>query len=231
MEIIRFDHVSLDIKGRRILSDISFQVIDGDIVGISGPSGAGKSSLLRLMNMLRNASSGAILYKSRNVNQYDPSRLRREIGYVLQKPYLFSGTVRENLEYSYQVWNQQPDGQEISSYLDRVNLPADILEKSRNEISGGEQQRIALVRSLLAKPQILLLDEVTASLDETNTLLLEGLILSEQRTRSLTIFFISHQPVQLHRLARTVLYLEAGRLGFQGSVDEFSKQRGGLIHE
>ena len=231
MEILRLDHVSLDIKDRRILDDISFGVAAGDIVGIAGPSGAGKSSLLRLLNLLRSPSAGTITYKGRPLDQYEPAQLRREVGYVLQKPYLFGGDVRDNLEYAYRVWRQKPDAQEISAYLERVNLPASILDKTKNEMSGGEQQRVALVRSLLAKPQVLLLDEVTASLDEVNTLLLEQLIRTEWSARSITVLFISHQPAQLRRLAQSVLVLEAGRLGYWGPVEEFSQQRGGTIDE
>ena len=231
MEILRLDHVTLDIKGRRILDDLSFGVAAGDIVGIAGPSGAGKSSLLRLLNLLRSPSAGTIAYKGRPLDQYEPAQLRREVGYVLQKPYLFGGAVRDNLEYAYRVWRQKPDPQEISAYLERVNLPVSILDKTKNEMSGGEQQRVALVRSLLAKPQVLLLDEVTASLDETNTLLLEQLIRTEWSARSITVLFISHQPAQLRRLAKSVLVLEAGRLGYWGPVEEFSQRQGGTSDE
>lgn len=88
------------------------------------------------------------------------------------------------------MWRQKPDAQEISAYLERVNLPfVSILDKTKNEMSGGEQQRVALVRSLLAKPQVLLLDEVTASLDEANTLLLEQLIRTEWSARAITALF------------------------------------------
>ena len=231
MEILRLDHVTLDIKDHRILDDISFGVAAGDIVGLAGPSGAGKSSLLRLLNLLRSPSAGTITYKHRPLDQYEPAQLRREVGYVLQKPYLFGGAVRDNLEYAYRVWRQKPDPQEISAYLERVNLPISILDKTKNEMSGGEQQRVALVRSLLAKPQVLLLDEVTASLDEANTLLLEQLIRTEWSARSITVLFISHQPAQLRRLAQSVLYLEAGRLGYWGPVGEFPQRQGGTIDE
>ena len=231
MEILRLDHVTLDIKDRRILDDISFGVAAGDIVGIAGPSGAGKSSLLRLLNLLRSPSAGTIAYKHRPLDQYEPAQLRREVGYVLQKPYLFGGAVRDNLEYAYRVWRQKPDPQEISAYLERVNLPISILDKTKNEMSGGEQQRVALVRSLLAKPQVLLLDEVTASLDEANTLLLEQLIRTEWSARAITVLFISHQPAQLRRLAQSVLVLEAGRLGYWGPVGEFPQRQGGTIDE
>ena len=231
MEILRLDHVTLDIKDRRILDDISFGIAAGDIVGIAGPSGAGKSSLLRLLNLLRSPSAGTITYKGRPLDQYEPAQLRREVGYVLQKPYLFGDAVRDNLEYAYRVWRQKPDAQEISSYLERVNLPVSILDKTKNEMSGGEQQRVALVRSLLAKPQVLLLDEVTASLDEANTLLLEQLIRTEWSARAITVLFISHQPAQLRRLAQSVLGLEAGRLGYWGPVGEFPQRQGGIIDE
>ena len=231
MEILRLDHVTLDIKDRRILDDISFGIAAGDIVGIAGPSGAGKSSLLRLLNLLRSPSAGTITYKGRPLDQYEPAQLRREVGYVLQKPYLFGGAVRDNLEYAYRVWRQKPDAQGISAYLERVNLPASILDKTKNEMSGGEQQRVAVARALLAKPQVLLLDEVTASLDEANTLLLEQLIRTEWSARAITVLFISHQPAQLRRLAQSVLVLEAGRLGYWGPVGEFPQRQGGTIDE
>ena len=231
MEIIRFDHVGLRIKESRILDNVSFSTEPGEIVGIAGPSGSGKTSLLRLMNLLRSPTTGAIFYKERDVTDYDPAQLRREVGYVLQKPYLFDGTVGDNLEYPYHVWNQKPDMIEIRAYLERVNLPVSILVKRKTEMSGGEQQRVALVRSLLAKPQILLLDEVTASLDVENTLVLEKLILEEWASRSLTVFFISHHPEQLQRMAKSILYLDQGQLRYQGPLDDYFQLRGGLNNE
>ena len=231
MEIMRFDHVGLKIKESQILDNITFSTEPGEIVGIAGPSGSGKTSLLRLMNLLRSPTTGTIFYKDRNVIDYDPVQLRREVGYVLQKPYLFDGTVQDNLEYPYQVLNQKPDMFEMRSYLERVNLPASMLGKRKTEMSGGEQQRVALVRSLLAKPQVLLLDEVTASLDEENTLVLEKLILEEWASRSLTVFFISHIPDQLQRLAKSILYVDRGQLHYQGPLGDYFQLRGGLNNE
>jgi putative ABC transport system ATP-binding protein len=231
LPIILFDQVSLEIKGQLILDSISFAAEQGDIIGLAGPSGSGKTSLLRLMNLMRSPTQGLILYKNRNLTQFDPIRLRRQVGYVMQKPYLFDGTVQENLAYAYQVWGLAPDTPEILSYLDRVNLPTAILDKTKNEMSGGEQQRVALIRSLLAKPKVLLLDEVTASLDEENTILLEQTILAERTAQSLTVFFISHQSEQLRRLASTVLYMKKGQLGFCGPKEDFFKRQEALNHE
>lgn len=231
LEIFRFDHVSLEIKTQRILKDVSFSAEQGDLIGISGPSGSGKTSLLRLMNLLRSPTEGVILYNTKNLLHYEPTQLRREVAYVLQKPYLFDGTTQDNFDYSYQVWRQKPDEREIADYMERANLPMSLLKKSKNEMSGGEQQRVALIRSLLAKPKVLLLDEVTASLDEENTLLLEQLIREEWANRALTVFFISHHSEQLRRLAKTVLYIEQGQIGFCGSTDNFFRQKGGLNDE
>jgi len=221
LEVFRFDHVSLKIKEQPILNEVSFVAEQGSFTGISGPSGSGKTSLLRLMNLLRSPTEGTLFYKNRDILKYEPTQLRREVGYVMQKPYLFDGTVQVNLEYPYRVWSQKPDAREIRGYLERVNLPTTMLEKSKNEMSGGEQQRVALVRSLLAKPKVLLLDEVTASLDEENTLLLEQLIREEWESTALTVFFISHQSEQLRRLSKAVLYIEQGHVGFYGPTNDF----------
>lgn len=231
MALFLFDQVSLEIKGQPILTSISFSAEQGEIIGLAGPSGSGKTSLLRMMNWMRSPTQGSIQYKNRNLAQFDPVQLRREVGYVMQKPYLFDGTVQDNLEYAFRVWGQTPNQPEILRYLERVNLPVPILKKTKSEMSGGEQQRVALVRSLLAKPQVLLLDEVTASLDEANTILLEEMIRSEWASKSLTVFFISHHSEQLRRLASTVLYVKKGKLEFCGPKEDFFKQQGALNDE
>jgi len=231
LEIIRYDNVGLRKKGQHLLQHVSFKVGQGEFIGIAGPSGSGKTSLLRIMNLLQSPTEGTVMYKNKDIMQYDPMQLRREVGYVLQKPYLFEGTVQNNLEYSYLVWKQKPDVAEIVTYLARVNLTTAILEKRGNEMSGGEQQRVALVRSLLAKPELLLLDEVSASLDEENILILEQLIKAECKARNLTVFFISHNTDQLRRLAEKILYLERGQVIFNGSTEEFFRIRGGGNYE
>lgn len=221
MEIIQCDNVGLTKKGQPILQNISFNIEQGELFGIAGPSGSGKSSLLRILNLLQSPTEGTVNYKNQNILQYNPMQLRREIGYVLQKPYLFEGTVRDNLAYSYLVWKQKPDETEINSYLTRVNLAPGVLVKHGSELSGGEQQRVAFVRSLLAKPEVLLLDEISAALDEQNTLVLEQLILQEQAARNITVLFISHNTDQLRRLARRIIYIEQGRVSYYGQTEQF----------
>jgi len=213
-------------NNQHILHNISFNVERGDRIGIMGPSGSGKSSLFRLLNLLISPTDGQILYHNKNIQEYVPTELRRSIGYILQKPYLFGTTVEENLLYPYKLLGKRPDYNELGSYLNKVQLPKNIIEKKNTALSGGEQQRIALIRSLLMKPQIILLDEVTAALDETNTLLLEKLIIEEQTLHQATLLFITHNLEQAKRLAQKIMYIKAGHITFLGSAKIFFSEKG-----
>ena len=226
MNILECKSIQLIKNKQTILNNISFTVKKGESVGIMGPSGSGKSSLFRLLNLLMSPSTGEIFYHDKNLQEYTPTQLRRSIGYILQKPYLFGTTVQENLMYPYQLSGKKPDFTEINSYLEQVKLAKNILEKKNTALSGGEQQRIALIRSLLIKPEIILLDEVTAALDEENTLLIEELIAHEQRQHNVTLLFITHNAQQAKRLAQRLLYLEAGSIGYLGPASDFFKDKG-----
>lgn len=226
MNILECQNIGLIKNKQTILNNISFCIQSGDSIGVMGPSGSGKSSLFRLLNLLLSPTQGQILYEDKDIQDYAPTQLRRSIGYILQKPYLFGTTVQENLIYPYELQGQKPDFNEINHYLEQVQLPANTLEKKNTALSGGEQQRIALIRSLLIKPKIILLDEVTAALDEENTLLIEKLITHEQQRQQLTVLFITHNPKQAKRLARKILYLEAGHINFWGAATDFFKEKG-----
>lgn len=231
MSILAVTNLTVQKKETTILNEISFTIEEGDIVGLLGPSGAGKSSLFRTLNLLNSPTKGTIFYQGKNILSANPLNLRKEIGYVFQKPFLFGQTVKENLFYPYQLLRQEPNLMEINSYLAKVNLEENVLLKKNSQVSGGEQQRIALVRSLLVKPQILLLDEVTASLDQANAQLIEQLIHQENQDRKLTVLFISHSLKQAKELAQKIIYLEKGRIKFRGEKSEFFAQREGLAHE
>ena len=217
--------IKLEMLGKTILDGISFRVNSGDIVGLMGSSGSGKTSTFRIINLLQSPTKGTVFYQNKDTREYLPTTLRREVGYVFQKTYLFGNTVMDNLMYPYHLLKQQPNFQEITDYLNQVNLPESIITKKINEISGGEQQRIALIRSLLVKPKILLLDEITASLDEENTIIIENLIQNQNQNRNVTVLFISHNMGQAKRLAKNILYLKNGKVSYHGSKDEYFAQK------
>lgn len=213
--------MELTIQQQKIINNVSLEIFAHDRIGIVGPSGAGKSSLFRMMNLLTMPTGGTILYKNKDILEYSPLDLRRQIGYVLQKPWLFGSTVEENLFYPYYLLNQSPDRKEIRTYLEQTGLAAAILLKPPATLSGGEQQRIALIRSLLMKPDLLLLDEVTSALDYESTLSLERLLLTEYTARKLTLLFISHNAEQAQRMAQKILHLEQGKVTFFGTTDDY----------
>jgi putative ABC transport system ATP-binding protein len=123
------------------------------------------------------------------------------------------------------VRNLQPDKAEMLAFMDKVNLTPDFLDKKRNEMSGGEQQRVAFVRSLLVKPEVLLLDEITAALDEANTEILENFIRQQTETKNITIIFITHNIEQLRRLAQNVICIKDGQIDFQGTAQKYFSSR------
>lgn len=225
MVLLEAADIRLEFQTKTVLDGISFTISQGDFVGVLGSSGSGKTSLFRIINLLQSATSGKVFYLGKDTSSYPPTKLRKNIGYVFQKPYLFGSTVEDNLTYPYYLLKQKPDFAEIAEYLAKANLPKDILAKKTSEFSGGEQQRIALIRSLLIKPNILMLDEFTASLDEQNTLIIEKLIVDEHKEKNLTILFISHNLAQAKRLAKQIMYLEKGKLSFYGSKDTYFLQK------
>ena len=224
-EILKIENLNLEIGTVKILKDISFTVQKKEIIALLGPSGSGKSSLLKSINMLNTPSCGQIKYHNNDIQEISPMALRKKIGYVLKKPTLFGNDVMENLKYPCELHQKVFDINLVEFYLKKVNLKPDILEKKPNELSGGEQQRISLVRTLLLEPEIILLDEVTSALDEDNTLLIEELIKYENENNELTVIFISHNNEQAKRLAQKVIYMEEGVIKEFTTVTNFFKER------
>jgi len=224
-EILKIENLNLEIGTVKILKDISFTVQKKEIIALLGPSGSGKSSLLKSINMLNTPSCGQIKYHNNDIQEISPMALRKKIGYVLQKPTLFGNDVMENLKYPCELHQKVFDINLVEFYLKKVNLKPDILEKKPNELSGGEQQRISLVRTLLLEPEIILLDEVTSALDEDNTLLIEELIKYENENNEMTVIFISHNNEQAKRLAQKVIYMEEGVIKEFTTVTNFFKER------
>ncbi|TWI57831.1 ABC transporter ATP-binding protein [Halalkalibacter nanhaiisediminis] len=202
------------------ISTVSFSVAKGQLVTIIGPSGAGKSSMLKLMNRLEDPDEGMIYYQDKALTDYPIKELRKKIGMAFQTAALFDGTVEDNLSYGPKLhgieWSEKW-GQEL---LDAVQLPKDFIHKPVEELSGGEQQRVALARTLANKPDVLLLDEVTSALDLRNVDLVEDLIKRLQQ-QGKTILMVTHDVEQAERLGDITLFLEKGKLVETGETAAF----------
>ncbi|MDP8206486.1 MAG: ATP-binding cassette domain-containing protein [Candidatus Electryonea clarkiae] len=151
-----------------IVRGINIKLDAGKIIPVAGKSGVGKSSLLRAIVQLSSQMNGKILFKGEPVSSYQPSKLRTEVIYLSQSPTLFPGSVENNLlePFKFKInHNKTPSPKEIQEGLRLVGLDNGKLNASMEGLSGGEAQRVALLRALLLKPSVLLLDEPTSGLD------------------------------------------------------------------
>lgn len=211
MSLLEFKDVSFSNNGQVILRNISINIDQGDFISIVGPSGSGKSTFLKLCSHLLSPSEGSISCNGKDLTEYQPTKLRKQIVYCFQTPYLFGDTVLQNIIFPFSIRNIKPDQHRIDELFSTFQMTTDFLNKDVTNLSGGEKQRIALIRSLLFRPEILLLDEITSALDSDNTKIVEDVI-SSLNNEGVTILWITHSPEQIRKYANKVLTIEAGEI-------------------
>ena len=209
MSVLRFENISLEVHGRQILRDISFEVQQGESITIVGPSGSGKSTILKLASSLLSPTDGTIYFQGQPMDQYAPTEYRQRVAYCFQQPYLFGQTVRCNLAFPFTMRGRSINEARIKDLFNLFHMNMQLLEKSNTELSGGEMQRICLIRSLLFTPEILLLDEVTSALDAENTEWVEqGLV--QLHKEGVTLLQVTHNPEQSVRMGQRRITVKDG---------------------
>ncbi len=228
MEMLRLEEVS---KRRRnplgqevdILRGVSLSLAAGHLQVIIGPSGSGKSTLIRMVNRLDEPCSGRILLGGVNISDLDPLILRGRVAMVLQKPYMFEGTVLDNLQRGF-AFRGLPlpgaDDPRIASVMELCRLPVDFLPRAARTLSLGQQQRVSLARALATGPELLLLDEPTSSLDRPTGDRLGETLRDICRMGRLTILMVTHDLRLAGRVADRLAFLEDGRILEQGSAQD-----------
>ncbi len=209
--LLRTDSLTRVVEGRRLVDEVSIAVGRGEVVAITGPSGSGKSSLLRLLNRLDEPTSGTVYLNRRDYREIAPRELRRRLGMLLQRPFLFPGTVAHNLVFGPTAHGKPLAPGAIAELLTRVGLSG-YAERDVSRLSGGEAQRVALARTLAVEPEILLLDEPTSALDETSRRGVEQLICGIIEGQGLTCILVTHDEEQAARMAKRILRLELGAI-------------------
>ena len=227
-EMIRLDGVCF--LGRnpegatvQLLDRVSFSVNSGEITAIIGPSGGGKSTLIRLINRLTEPSAGTISFEGKDIAAMEPLQLRRLVALVPQKPFMFEGTVLDNLQIPFLYRSVPPpaaQNAEILAALDLARLDRELLSRSARSLSLGQQQRVGIARALITKPQVLLLDEPTSALDRRTSDELASTLREICRTQHLTMIMVTHDLRLTGKVADYCLYLEAGQILEQGRVAE-----------
>jgi len=192
MALLSMDGLSYEIKGQKILDDISYDIEEGDFISIGGPSGSGKSSLLKIIATIISKTKGEVLYKGIPLEQYEPTKYRKEVSYCFQSPVLFGKTVRDNLSFPYEIRQMEFDKEKAISLLSALGLTESDLLKEVKFLSGGEKQRVALIRNMLFEPKVLLLDEVTSALDDANRTIIWNWLRALKKKGSVTILMVTH---------------------------------------
>lgn len=211
MPRLEIDTLQRVVDGDAIVDGISLTVESGEIIAIIGPSGAGKSSFLRLLNRLDEPTGGTVYVDGTDYRDRDPQALRRQIGFVAQQPALRSGSVTDNVALGAVVRDESIDHDRVASLLTRVGLDG-YADQSVEDLSGGEAQRVAVARALYLDPDVVLLDEPTAHLDDTSEARVESLLSDLLSERGLTCLIVTHDTRQARRLGDRIIELENGRL-------------------
>ncbi len=211
--LFQFIDVSYEAGGNKILSRINFEVHKGEFLAVLGASGAGKSSLLRMFNSLTSPSQGQINFRTQDIDS-DIQCLRKNVGILFQNPVVFSGNIRDNLLAAGRWDNNiaQTLDHELTHALEQVEMGNIELTHNAKDLSGGEQQRLALARTLLNHPQVLLLDEPTSNLDPKLSRSIMDLVDKLRKTLKLTVIAVSHDHLLMRRYAGRVIVLSRGEI-------------------
>lgn len=211
--VFEFVDVVVDRQGVRALDGLTAAIPGHGVTAVFGPSGSGKSTLLRLCNRLELPTSGRASFYGSDIAGLDPLWLRRRVGMCFQRPTPFPGTVADNLRTA------DPDASDarMRETLDRVALTGSWLDRDVTALSGGEAQRVCLARTLMAQPQVLLLDEPTSAVDTEAAEVIERAV-RELAADGTPALWVTHSSAQLERAADRVLRLESGRSQGLGPV-------------
>ena len=219
-------HLKKSYGTHEVLKDVSFDVKRGQVLVLLGPSGSGKSTLIRCLNGLETIQGGEIVFKGQTVpanNERAWRKLRTEIGMVFQSYDLFPNlTVAKNIELGPTKVQKRPKA-EVDEQMDRLLADVQLSEYKNaypRELSGGQKQRIAIVRALAMNPELMLFDEVTASLDPEMVREVLELMLRLAK-RHMTMIVVTHEMEFARRVADTVMFLENGVILERQSGDEF----------
>ncbi|WP_179435300.1 ABC transporter ATP-binding protein [Microbacterium pseudoresistens] len=228
--VIEFEHVAFSYTPERpLITDLSFRVEPGQTVAIVGPTGAGKTTLVNLIMRFYELNSGRILLDGQDIAEMTREDLRARTGMVLQDPWLFAGSIQENIRYGKATATDDEVLEAAkATYVDRfVHALPDgydtVLDEDASNVSAGERQLITIARAFVARPSILILDEATSAVDTRTELLLQHAMAALRKGR--TSFVIAHRLSTI-RDADLILVMEHGDIVEQGTHDELISAEG-----
>ncbi len=232
---VTFENVTFGYDGvRQVLRGVSFDVTPGEMIGLVGPSGGGKTTVTNLIARFYDTTGGSIEIDGVDVRELEAGHYRRQIGMVLQEPYLFHGTVLENIRYSHQEASLEKVVEAARTanahdFICKLAHGYDTVVGERGQtLSGGERQRVSIARAVLHNPRILILDEATSSVDtETERKIQEAM---DRLIAGRTVFAIAHRLSTLHKASR-LFVMQDGKLAECGTHKELLAKTDGIYRQ
>lgn len=214
--MIEFKNVTKRYGDNSVVKNINFHINKGEFFVLVGPSGFGKTSTLKMINKLNNLDEGSISFNGKNIDEYDLRNLRLDIGYVLQQIALFPNlTVYENIALIPEMkkWNKNEISDKTRKLLNMVGLDdKEYFNRYPKDLSGGEQQRIGILRAIIANPRILLMDEPFSALDPISRTQLQHIIKKLHKELGMTIVFVTHDMNEALKLGDRICVMNNGEI-------------------
>lgn len=217
---IKIANITKKFNETKALNNISFEIEDGEMIGLLGPSGCGKTTLLMVLSGLLEASSGEIYFDDENVIDKEPNK--REIGMVFQDYALYPHmTVEKNILFPLKMKNISKENQKKAlKEISEIVQIEDLLERKPSQLSGGQMQRVAIARALIKKPKLLLLDEPLSNLDARLRIQLRDEIRKIQNKVGITTVFVTHDQEEAMSISDRIVLLENGNISQFGTPRE-----------
>ena len=214
--LIEFKQVQKKFGEKYAIKELNLSIEQGEIFVLVGPSGSGKTTSLKMINGLSQPSAGEIFFKGKSLKDYDLQKMRWKMGYVLQQIALFpTMTVQQNIEVIPEMlgWERRKREKIADQLLEKVGLdPTIYRNRMPQELSGGEQQRIGIVRALADSPEVILMDEPFSALDPLSRASLQDLVLSLHQELGTTIVFVTHNMDEAIKLGDRIAVMKEGEL-------------------
>ena len=215
--MIKYNNVSLCCSTNGLILDgLNFEIQEGEFFVLVGPSGSGKTTTLKLINRLIEQTDGDIYFEDKRLKDYDLRELRLKTGYVLQQIALFPNlTVAENIALIPEMKNfdKKEIKEKTEDLLKKVGLdPKHYMNRLPKELSGGEKQRVGILRAIIANPKILLMDEPFSALDPLSKVQLQDLIKTLHNEYKMTTVFVTHDMDEAMKLADRICVLKNGKV-------------------
>ena len=243
--MIEYKNVALRYDEKLVLKNVNLTINDGEFMVLVGPSGSGKTTMLKMINQLIEPTDGNIYLNEKRIKEHNQRKLRLETGYVLQQIALFPNlTVAENIALIPEMkgWKKEQITAKTKELLEKVGLPFDDYAKRLpSELSGGEQQRVGIVRAMIAEPMTLLMDEPFSALDAISRKQLQELTKALHNEFKMTTIFVTHDTDEALKLADRIAVLKDGEIQQVASPSEILSHpatafvaelfKGGVRHE